>query len=223
MPLPTGSVAGSVTLNNGTGGVANPSGAINPAGVLISIDGTTFSATTDSNGRYLIANIPQGAYDITFSKIGYETFKLIDATVLAGTTPAEEETVDLFAPCVNAVTTLAVQNYILSGKIIPSFLPNSQQNIAIYYSSSNAVSSSNYNFVQFWGQTNDSTFSYEIGGLYSMYSSGSTVYIVAYACYGLNFSPANNNSSSYTSPATGKAIFSGLSATPSNVVSVTLP
>jgi hypothetical protein len=43
----------------------------------ISIDGTPFTATSDSIGKWTMKNIPAGTYNITISKSGYAMVKLI--------------------------------------------------------------------------------------------------------------------------------------------------
>src|SRR5438128_2327425 len=50
---------------------------LNNAGVTISIDGTPFSAVTDSSGRWGMQNVPAGTYDISFRKNGYALWKRI--------------------------------------------------------------------------------------------------------------------------------------------------
>ncbi len=40
-------------------------------GATVAIDGTSLTTTTDSDGLYLIANVPAGDYDVTASKSGY--------------------------------------------------------------------------------------------------------------------------------------------------------
>lgn len=41
------------------------------SGALVAVDNTT--TFTDSNGNYILANIPVGAYTAIFTKDGYET------------------------------------------------------------------------------------------------------------------------------------------------------
>lgn len=57
-------------------GVAILEGASNHSGILISIEGTNYTAITNSNGNYLIQGIPVGRYNLMASKSGYD-----DATV----------------------------------------------------------------------------------------------------------------------------------------------
>jgi len=41
------------------------------SGVVVKIEGASFSTTTDSNGHYSFSNVPQGTYALTFTKTGY--------------------------------------------------------------------------------------------------------------------------------------------------------
>ena len=45
------------------------------SGIVVSADGTPFSATTDTAGYWTIKNLPVGIYSMSFSKAGYNTMK----------------------------------------------------------------------------------------------------------------------------------------------------
>ena len=47
----------------------------NKSGVLVSCEGTSFSAVTDSNGNWAIHDLPSRTYVISFSKPGFYTWK----------------------------------------------------------------------------------------------------------------------------------------------------
>lgn len=51
-----------------------------------SSDGTTFSTTTDIEGRYVISNVKPGSYELVFSKVGYSSATVKDLYVDKGTT-----------------------------------------------------------------------------------------------------------------------------------------
>jgi len=53
-------------------------------GALIVVEGTTFSATTGSNGEYFIVGIPAGKYDITATAAGYNSETKFDQDVISG-------------------------------------------------------------------------------------------------------------------------------------------
>jgi len=50
---------------------------------IVKVENTTYSATTDSLGNYLISNLPDGNYKIIAQKYGYVA-KLFTAIVVAG-------------------------------------------------------------------------------------------------------------------------------------------
>lgn len=55
-------------------GIVREAGSQEPLiGATVRIEGTPFGATSDIRGRYRIANLPAGAYRVSFSYIGYET------------------------------------------------------------------------------------------------------------------------------------------------------
>src|ERR1043165_5836971 len=65
----TGNLIGKITLTDHTGKpIANKSGA------LVQIDGTSYSAVTDSNGDWEIHNLPSRTYSLSISKDGFVTF-----------------------------------------------------------------------------------------------------------------------------------------------------
>ncbi len=45
-------------------------------GANVYIDGTAFGAATDIDGLFIISNVPEGSYDLTFSYIGYAEVKI---------------------------------------------------------------------------------------------------------------------------------------------------
>ncbi len=50
-------------------------------GVLVQVLGTSLSDQTDSNGEYLISDIPIGTYSVKFSKTGYDDYTESDVTI----------------------------------------------------------------------------------------------------------------------------------------------
>jgi hypothetical protein len=70
----TGNVTGLVKDNFGTS-IAN---------ATVVVESTAYSATTNSSGYYIIANIPIGTYTITASKAGYVNQSKTGQTVSAG-------------------------------------------------------------------------------------------------------------------------------------------
>lgn len=56
-----------------------------------SSDGTTFSTTTDIEGRYVISNVKPGSYELVLSKEGYSSTTMKDLYVDKGTTKVIDE------------------------------------------------------------------------------------------------------------------------------------
>ena len=56
-----------------------------------SSDGTTFSTTTDIEGRYVISNVKPGSYELVLSKEGYSSTTMKDIHVDKGTTKVIDE------------------------------------------------------------------------------------------------------------------------------------
>lgn len=54
-------------------------------GALVTVDGTSFSATSDSKGDWSIFSIPGRTYSFTFSKAGFETIKRESVDITNGT------------------------------------------------------------------------------------------------------------------------------------------
>lgn len=71
-----GSIVGMVTLMNQWGKPIEPYYK-NWDGVRVSLEGTEYTAVTDSAGRYELKNVLPGAYTIRFEKEGYGTMKII--------------------------------------------------------------------------------------------------------------------------------------------------
>jgi len=72
--ITTGSISGRVTDEEG-----NP---IKDA--KVTVEGTSFQATTNETGHYIIEDVPAGTYDLKVTKSGYETETISDVTVTAG-------------------------------------------------------------------------------------------------------------------------------------------
>jgi hypothetical protein len=53
-------------------------------GVSVAVEGTTLGAATDVDGRFRIAGIPTGSYNIKLSLIGYKPFILFNVVVTSG-------------------------------------------------------------------------------------------------------------------------------------------
>jgi len=75
----TGDLVGTAALND-----ANLQPLDDYSGILVQIEGTSFSAITDSRGNWAIHNLPSKTYAITFSKAGFYTWHDKSFTFVAG-------------------------------------------------------------------------------------------------------------------------------------------
>jgi len=67
-PTNTGSIRGNIALFNASGDTLS-----NYAGVTAQIQGTSFQATSNAVGDWEIDNIPAGVYNVSFTKLGFDT------------------------------------------------------------------------------------------------------------------------------------------------------
>jgi hypothetical protein len=77
----TGDLIGKVTLYDYNGIVL-----ANKSGALVQIEGTSYSAVTDSNGDWLIHNLPTRTYSLSISKDGYLPYHDYSYAFLGGGT-----------------------------------------------------------------------------------------------------------------------------------------
>jgi hypothetical protein len=68
--IPTGTLKGNIVLVD-----YNDKPITNKSGVLVQLDGTSFSATTDAAGYWTIENLPSRTYNLTFSKPGFSSIR----------------------------------------------------------------------------------------------------------------------------------------------------
>jgi hypothetical protein len=106
--MPTSAWAQAVNSGNIAGQVTDPQGAVVP-GVKVTVadpnTGTTYTATTNAEGRYYLANVPPSSYNITASKSGFATAKVSAQAITVGTT----STIDLKMTVGEVSTTVEVQ------------------------------------------------------------------------------------------------------------------
>jgi len=78
-PVPTGQgvIQGNVVLADTNGGPAPNNG------VRISLEGTPFFTLSDIFGKWTLKNIPHGKYTISFSKVGFASWKFFDVKINA--------------------------------------------------------------------------------------------------------------------------------------------
>lgn len=203
----------------------------NNSGVKISIDNSTISTTTKTDGRWQLDSIPFGTYDISYSKEGFGTGKIMGiyhaATNHSTTVIARSESmaVNSSLEITNLIVTPFKPGFEQLGvsgfHIDPVFANTSGKDkyIRLFFSDNNSVSStlflsetkvrSNGSAVQ-QNNFNLTTSWFESLG----FKKGQTIYAKA---YGDSFL-----ADEYTDPITNTTVFPSLSTKPSNTVSFTL-
>jgi hypothetical protein len=77
-----GTISGIVTDGEGGGPIA---------GATVTLEGTSFEATTDGTGSYIIRNVPAGIYNITVSRDNFKDQTLENVVVVAGETTSDTQ------------------------------------------------------------------------------------------------------------------------------------
>jgi hypothetical protein len=201
------------------------------SGVKISIDNSTISTTTKADGKWQLDSIPFGTYDISYSKEGFGTGKIMGiyhaATNHSTTVIAKSESmaVNSSIEITNLVVTPFKPGFEQLGvsgvHIDPVFTNTSGKDkyVRLFFSDNNSVSATsflaetkvrsngaplqqnNYNLTTSWFES--------LG-----FKKGQTIYVKA---YGDSFL-----ADQYTDPLTNTTIFPSLSTKPSNAVSFIL-
>jgi Carboxypeptidase regulatory-like domain len=226
-PAGTGSITGSVALIKANG--------LQPAereSVAVSIDGTQFSAITDSIGAWSIPNLGPGTYNFSFSRAGYDTARAVQVG-FTGTGSKSLGTTNLCqAPSFN-VSNLwhwvsADTNRIRLGIKLDTTLSdsNAPYRVFLFFGTDSFVSSnpshyaavSTNNVMIFQNGVDSTSIILTAQTLVNFgFVEGNAVYIAAYAA---NAGSAN---SAYTDPATGRAVYVNINPVGSNVVKVVVP
>jgi len=201
--------------------------------IIVSIDSTTKQATTDANGYWYITGVETGTYDLTFSKAGYATTRLVQVQFTGGAIDSGKDvgTVYLCAPPSFSVKTLSKLSTLRSDsttvhlgvQLTDSTVsgPYSPYRVFLFFGNSSVSSSpSNYQSVatyamSFHNGVDTTTIKLTPATFAAAgFAAGDSVSVVAYVA---NVGP---NNSSYLDPATGKTIYNNINSTPSNVISL---
>ena len=216
-PQITGTMMGWATLYDEFGNRIQ-----NRGGVLLTIEGTTplITTTTDPTGKYQVDNLPQGTYNIICTKSGYATFKAMGIAFVGGDTP-KLQNVSLTQPSTTKISFITVTKDTLNKDFVFQFTASTNVpsgtnfNIKIYLSSSESVTSLNYQSVLIYGlKSGSASLKLNINPDVHIFPSGTTVYAIAYG-------------DTYTDPSyvdlySGLTIYPGLNSQPSNVASVVM-
>ncbi len=222
-----GNIAGQILLYDEDGKAIS-----DKSGISVSIDHTTISSQTSIDGKFQLDSIPSGTYDISYSKTGFGTGKIMglyhEAANHATTLIKKSESM-----AVNS--TLAISNIIIQAfepalqqlgtnglHIVPVFDNTSGKEkwVHLFFSDNANVNASNYQAdykIKSSGAANQfdnynmTTRWFESLG----FNKGQTIYVKAYGDSFLT--------DSYNEPISNQTIFPSLSNTPSNTVSFAIP
>ena len=207
-PVLTGDISGFVKLYARNGNSID-----DKSNVVVSIEGTNYKTTTNSDGRYLLKFVNAGIYNIVFEKEGFGTNKLI-AKEFPGGGQAYYGRIFLTRLPTDVVTDLSFTPSetdtfkVGEIKIVTSHTEQEHKLAVIYINNQPEVSADpqNYLFFDIAYITQGDTLSYTIWKQYlpnKQFPSGSLYYIAAYT--------TNSPYSYYPDPNTGKYYFTPLS------------
>ncbi|HAN64809.1 MAG TPA: carboxypeptidase regulatory-like domain-containing protein [Chitinophagaceae bacterium] len=214
---------------------ANISGSVNlydegttpsdKSGMTVSVVGLTpaVSSVTDSDGKFLLADVPFGTYTLSYAKAGYGTYQKPSVVHSnTGTSTVITSTPSLGKVSTTQVTLAEVRtsgsDIILSATTNPAGSSGNRRYIRFFLSNSASVSKDNYSYVSpaFVAQINPFETTLTAANLSSWgFASGQTVYIKV---YGDSFW-----SNEYEDAGLGRKVFPNLNATASNTVSFLVP
>ena len=195
------------------------------SGVKVSLEGTSFSAVTDTKGAWQIINLPFNTYIIVFAKAGFATTKIPNFKFAKDSTSVSSLYLYQIPPW--NFTNLNVEKVFsgieLRGTLIGSLTTEDKYSMLVFLSSTPDVSSdpNKYLFTceiraaAYATPPPDSIFIDTTELAQHGFVSGQSVYAVAY----VNSVAATP----YVDVATGRYVYPCLSPTPSPVVSFTVP
>ncbi len=219
-PSLKGILSGNVVLTDSSGSRTS-----DYAGVTVSIEGTSYSVTTNLQGAWTINDLSTGTYTINYTKQGYDSHKDIGFQFVGGGT-ARTYLVYLHLLPTFTIQNISVGSSVSDKAIIVSGNVNSikAQNVLLFLGKSIPVTSSPSNYIYYsftystYSGSANTFIDYIYSSVLSSYgvSPGDKVYIVAY--------PASNGGwNSYTDPATGRDVITSIGPVPSRVDSILVP
>ena len=193
-------------------------------GMLVSIEGTNYSAVTDTSGKFELAGIPYGTYNLVFTKSGFGTFKIdtLNHSNDGDGKPVVLGTFQLGQQASTATTGIFFKSGADTVKMYVTVNPPGTyfigRGVRLFYSTDTLVSSSNYMAYSDVLIARDSTDVFKFG--YQQFqdmgfSSGEKVFVRP---YGDAFF-----SNDYTDITTGKRIFPNLNNSATASQSFVLP
>jgi hypothetical protein len=200
--------------------------------VMVSIDSTSFKAFTDSNGAWTIPNLGAGTFNLTFSKAGYATTRVLQFG-FAGTGTKFVGTTNLCQPPSFNVSNLwhwasaDTDRIRLGVKLDTTFSDsNAPYRVFLFFGTDSLVSS---NPAHYMGVSTNNVMTFQNGVdsnsiiltaaslVNSGFVEGNAVYVAAYVAN------AGSTNSGYADPATGRIVYVNINPVKSNVIKVIVP
>lgn len=196
----------------------------NKSGMTVSLEGTSYSAITDSGGRFELADIPYGTYNVVFTKSNYGTYiydtlhhisdgdgkPVVLGTFQLGQKSSTSTTATYFKPEDDTV-----KIYVTTDPPGTYFIG---RGLRLFYGADTTVSSTNYTGYSqpLIGRDSTDVFKFNVSVFYDLgFVSGQKVFVRPYGeAYFAN---------DYTDISTGKRIFPNLNPNAAPAQSFILP
>lgn len=216
-PITKANIIGSVNLYDE--GVTQ----IDNSNMLVKVEGTSISATTNAEGDFTLSDVPFGTYTLIYEKSGYGTFKKFDiGHSNTGSSTVIANNPSLGKSSTTEVTDLAVNvngnDVVISITTDPAGSNSNTRYIRYFLSNDANVSNENYMFYSpvLNSQINPNEITLSQSDLTNAgFSSGQTVHVKA---YGDSFW-----SNEYDDPVLGRKVFPNLNMNSANSVSFVVP
>lgn len=192
--------------------------------VLVSLDGTGKTCLTDVNGKYHFDSLTTGIYNLTFSKTGYGTMRLLTQQFTGGGDVDRDTKMSAIPTFSISTLTVTVDsaNVNLTGTL--STIDTRIRTSALFLGGTSAVSSDPVNYLLSYSKAttnanlNGFTLKIPLTDLQNEgFGSGSTLYFSGYGA-----ATSFTTSSAYEDFNTGRAYLNALSST-SSTTSIVLP
>jgi len=218
-PITKVNIVGSVNLyDEGTLPLDN-------SGMTVTIEGLSpqISATTDSDGKFRLMDVPYGDYSLRFEKDGYGTYRLLNLAHAEG----NDFTSITKSPSLGQISTTQITqltasvsgtDVIISATTSPAGNTGNRRYIRVFYGETDEVSNENYSSFSetMLSQINPKDLTITQAKLIDMgFTSGQMVYVKV---YGTSFW-----GNSYDDPNLNRHVFPNLNATHADAVSFVVP
>jgi hypothetical protein len=228
-PKLTGNLIGYVTLYDDYGRKLPDNST-----VTITVENSDKATTSDISGKWTITELATGSYTLTFSKTGFGVYKRIGLGFTGGGDLFYGRSQFLMAipafTVSSLVATPTTSSVTISGSISSAPSAGYVHYVRFFIGTSSSVSSNPTTFLFSYLSSGTSTTAISTSITSSTFnragiSSGSTVYLIAYASANSTYFDDGTNflDTGYSDPATGKTIYPNIGTIPSNTVSFLVP